>query len=343
MIWIRADANNYIGSGHIMRCLSIADALRDLDQEVTFLTADYQAESLLCRFGFPFRVLHTDYRQMEQELPLLSEWIPKGDTLLVDSYYVTHRYLAELKKHTRLIYMDDLCSFPYPVDAVIDYNLFAEDYPYQVQENPDKPRFYLGPQYVPLRREFREAIEARTGECSPSPIQKVLLSTGGGDSYGLAGKIVESLLREETCKNLQIYVICGAFSNQLPKLLELAGHHDNVLVYQNVQNMSELMRQCDVAITAAGSTMYELAGMGLPMLCFSFAENQKPMVEAFRKRGLVPYGGDYLEKQDRLFAELTTELTKLLQDAESFRTYREKLSHLVDGKGAIRIAKEIIG
>ena len=99
MIGIRADANREIGLGHVMRCLSIADALRAAGQQVCFILADNNAEELLERRGQEYHILNSAYNRMEEELEDLQEFLKekKIELLLIDSYQVTENYLARLK------------------------------------------------------------------------------------------------------------------------------------------------------------------------------------------------------------------------------------------------------
>jgi spore coat polysaccharide biosynthesis predicted glycosyltransferase SpsG len=106
--------------------------------------------------------------------------------------------------------------------------------------------------------------------------------------------------------------------------------------------MSKLMQQCDVAITAGGSTMYELCAVGVPSICFSFAENQKLMVKNFFEKGLALYAGDYHELEDGLFSEIIHSLNYLINNTDTRRVLSNSMRQLVDGNGADRIADYLI-
>ena len=114
--------------------------------------------------------------------------------------------------------------------------------------------------------------------------------------------------------------------------------HENVHIHTNVTKMSELMQKCDVAISAAGSTMYELCTVGVPILSFSFVDNQERIVQTFADKGLVHFGGDYVKDGETMVAELTKKLCELIASKELRQCYSEKAELLVDGKGAERIA-----
>lgn len=344
MIWIRADANKEIGSGHMMRCLSVAAALEKRGEQVLFVVADEEATQLLAQREQVYHVLHSDYRDMEAELPKLRELFmqEKPDVILVDSYFATNRYLEQLSAWTKTAYMDDLFRVPYPVDMVINYNIYGDLLPYEEQAHSQNQEFLLGCSYVPLREEFQNITLRKEAEQVShhvwERVQNVLITTGGSDKYNLAGQILCAVLAEEKTKALQYHVVSGAFNSHLPELQKLEAEHENVHIHTNVTNMSELMQSCDGAISAAGSTMYELCAMGVPTLCFSFVDNQEKMVQTFVDKGLVHFGGDYLKDGEKMVAELTKKLCELADSKELRSHYSEKARLLVDGKGAERIA-----
>ncbi|MBQ9136014.1 MAG: UDP-2,4-diacetamido-2,4,6-trideoxy-beta-L-altropyranose hydrolase [Lachnospiraceae bacterium] len=347
MIWIRADANKEIGSGHMMRCLSVAAALEKCGEQVLFVVADEEATQLLAQREQVYHVLHSDYRDMESELSGLEELVlqEKPDMILVDSYFATNRYLEQLSACTKTAYMDDLFRVPYPVDVVINYNIYGDLLPYQEQAHSRNQAFLLGCAYVPLREEFQNIDSRKETEQVPhqvrEQVQNVLITTGGGDKYNLAGQVLGAVLAEEKTKALQYYVVSGAFNSHLPELKRLEAEHENVHIHTNVTKMSELMQSCDVAISAAGSTMYELCAVGVPTLCFSFVDNQEKMVQTFVDKGMVHFGGDYLKDGEEMVTELVKKLCELVCSKELRQCYSGKARLLVDGKGAERIADSL--
>ena len=339
MILIRADGGREIGSGHIMRCLSVAGALQEQGKEVLFVLADDAAAELLTARGQQFRILHTDYRKPEEELSVLTLVLEtyRPELFLADSYFVTAEYFEQVGRYTKTAYIDDMCAFPCPVDILINYNIYGEMLPYRERALPRNRAFLLGCSYAPLRAEFGNAEYSVKDNAA-----HVLITTGGGDRYNLAGQILQLALSDAGCRELCYHVVSGSFNSNLPELRAIAEHHGNVRIYENVRNMAELMRQCDIAVTAGGSTMYELCAVGVPIVCFSFADNQERLVETFIEKRLACYGGNYLREKEEL-PKRVTEHVRLL--AES-KTLREEYSHrekkLVDGKGAERLAKTLI-
>ncbi|MEE0396797.1 MAG: UDP-2,4-diacetamido-2,4,6-trideoxy-beta-L-altropyranose hydrolase [Lachnospiraceae bacterium] len=352
MVVIRADANSKIGMGHVMRCLSVADALLKRGEEVLFVTADDTPVPLLTKKGIPYRVLHTDYADMEAELPklwnALSELpqgpgvpeaaLPQRNTfILVDSYYVTEKYLAALKKRITTIYMDDIYAFSYPVDMLINYNIYGEEMGYEKDAAFADTKLLLGANYVPLREEFLAGEQQRTAaNCG------ILITTGGSDSFNLAGQLLMEAMKYDALKEKEYHVVSGSLNLHIGELQALAQKHENIHIHCNVTNMAELMAESEIALSAGGSTLYELCAMGVPVIAFSFAENQERLVQTFVKRGIAQYGGNYRTDGNKMIQNTIAGLETLLED-ENLRTeYRKKARALVDGKGADRIAEAII-
>lgn len=346
MIWIRADANETIGTGHIMRCLSVADALRKLGEEVLFLTADEAAEELLTERGQAFRILRSSYREPERELPVLLEMIKeqRPKLLLVDSYFVTEEYLGQLRKAVRLAYMDDYGTVPAPVDILINYNIYAEEAEYEALRTAGgrNMRLLTGPDYAPLRPEFFDAGRRRGMTDLPKKARRVLVTAGGSDRYNLAGCFLRYALADGEAKTLEYHVVSGMLNPHLPYLAEMSEKYPNVHVHQNVKHMAALMAECDMAVTAGGSTVYELCAAGVPFLCFSFVENQRRIVEGFQKAGVAFCGGDYEAEGETLFPRLIFAMNKLAADAALRRRLSRNGRELVDGQGAERLAEALL-
>ena len=277
MIFIRADANEKIGTGHVMRCMAIADAMKQCGQQVCFLIADKEGSRLLKDRNQEYLVLNTDYTALEEELPVLRRIFreKRPDFLLVDSYYATPEYFREIRKDVPTGLLDDGVLTGYPVDVLINYNIFASDVLYRAAGETGT-KYLLGPGYVPLRKEFTE-VDYTVREKA----ERVLITTGGSDQYNLGTKLLKSALAGPDTADLRYTVISGAFNTHLNELQELANRHENVRVCSNVGNMSELMRESDLAVSAGGSTMYELSAAGVPVICFSFVDNEERIVLGF--------------------------------------------------------------
>lgn len=339
MIWMRADGNSEIGIGHIMRCVSIADEIKQMGEEVCFVLADECASGLLQQKGYRYIVLHTAYDCMESEIDVLKQLIEqhKPDLLLVDSYSVTKRYFEELNDIVKTAYMDDLGNDSYSVKLLINYNVYATDEMYSRAKDCVE-RFILGAKYAPLRKEFR-AVECEVAK----DVRNVFISTGGSDKYNLAGMMLDFFMQDKELKMLNYHVICGNFNAHEKELEKKANKFVNINLYKNVSNMAEIMKKCDLAISAAGSTLYELASLSIPSIVFSFADNQKKATEAFGFYGAAVSIGHYeADDKDTFMNLMMNSIKTVCADYDRRLEIARNANCLVDGLGAGRIARAIV-
>ena len=333
MIYIRADMNEQIATGHIMRCLSIADALRGLGEPVRFILADEQAVSLLKQRGYDAIVLHTQWNCMEEELSVLSQVIRNEhiDKLLIDSYQVTQRYLAELSKLVTTFYIDDLNLFEYPVDAVICYANYWKKFQYKI--NDKRATYLLGMKYVPLKQAFWNCEAKIISEKADN----LLILTGGSDPFNVTEQILDSI---DTYQFQTTDVICGIYNTNYNKFVKKYENNKNIKFHQAVNNIEQYMKNADIAISAGGTTLYELCAIGTPAISFSFADNQLDNVRQFQEDGLIDYAGD--ARMDDIAGTINQYLTRYRNDFELRKEKSEKMQKMVDGKGAERIARAIV-
>lgn len=346
-ILFRADANPSIGFGHIMRCLSIADAVAALHREVLFILADDTVQKLVADRGYPSIVLGTTYNDLKEEAEKVSSIIAdnKSGALIIDSYFVTEHYLNVLwstcrSVSCRLVYMDDVLAFPYPCDVLLNYNIYGLDADYRglYKEAQTTPIFLLGTSYAPLRREFQNLaprIVRRQG-------RNILISTGGSDCEHITLELVEEI-RKRAVGDIVFHLIVGAMNEDKEFIYNRTKDHPNIVLYENVKNMSVLMQSCDVAISAAGSTLYELCATQTPTITYILADNQIPGAEGFEHHGVLKCIGDVR----RIGAEMLAE--KLIKAAvelcgnydERVKTVK-KMLNVTDGYGANRIIKKVL-
>lgn len=333
MIYIRVDMNAQIATGHVMRCLSIADALRGFGEPVRFILADEQAVGLLKQRGYDAIVLHTQWNCMEEELSVLSQVIQNEhiEKILIDSYQVTQRYLAELRKLVTTVYMDDLNLFEYSVDAVICYANYWKKFQYKI--NDKRTTYLLGMKYVPLKQTFWNCEAKIISEKADN----LLILTGGSDPFNVTEQILDSI---DTYQFQTIDVICGIYNTNYNKFVKKYENNKNIKFHQAVNNIEQYMKNADIAISAGGTTLYELCAIGTPAISFSFADNQLDNVRQFQEDGLIDYAGD--ARMDDIAGIINQYLTRYRNDFELRKEKSEKMQKMVDGKGAICLAKILI-
>ncbi len=342
-IGIRADANEEIATGHIMRCITIAKQLIRRGESVCFFVADEFAAPMLKQAGMEYVCLQTKWKEPESEVQtLLSELKKAGcEKLLVDSYQVTNgkyamAYFEAIEEICDVIYIDDMFEAVYPVRMVINYNAYHHLFPYEEAYGPDT-KLLLGTAYVPLREEFSEEEGV-----IPNKERHVLLSSGGGDVYSaLPGILAEAVTRKEL-SDVVFDTVVGRFHKKEKELKKLADSHEQIVLHHNVENMARLMGGCEAAVSAAGTVLFELCAMQVPTVFFVCADNQKYDSDFFEKEGRMLFSGDIRTDRADCIKRICDGLERLLQDKELQSKMKKKLHGVTDGNGAARIAEEII-
>lgn len=332
MLYIRTDMNEVIATGHIMRCLAIADAAKELGKDTTFILADTQAVGLIRERGYHTIVLDTKWNDMDAELGALRKVIEEcGITsLLVDSYMVTQNYLQVMAEWTEIAYIDDLNAFFYPVHTLICYANYWKKFEYEKRYNGTK--LLLGLQYVPLRKVF---INCEKKIIKPK-VEKLLLLSGGTDNFN----ILDSLLRKIDKKKYQsIDVIYGKYYAEYEQICCRYRQYENVYFHKAVNDIEHYMKNADIVVSAGGTTLYELCACGTPAISYSFADNQLDNVHQFQEDGMIDYAGDV--RFDKVIENIIYYLDKYQGDMQLRQQRSREMQKLVDGNGALRIVEAL--
>ena len=365
-IGVRVDANEKIGMGHLMRCRTIALELAECGCRVVFFTAEKACEELLKQWQFAVHLLEQEPFSME-ELPNLTMLLKaeKVGLLLVDSYRVTQEYLEKLIKVLPLYYMDDLGEQTFPVHGIINYNLYAKDLPYgRLYEGElceglkEPPKFLLGSAFAPVRREFVEVHDKANGnehdkshDKAKSHEKHILITMGGSDpmeiTLALAKRICEKWGDSKDCV---LDLVCGPMCAGRDRIETFVKAHCGkegagkirLRLHTSVQDMWNLMGGSDLALCAAGSTMYELCTVGVPTVTCYYVDNQKKAAQAFGEKTLVKNAGDYRKDREAVLEGMIKQLECLWEKEDLRQKTIESMHDLVDGKGARRIAEALI-
>lgn len=286
-LYIRVDASQTIGVGHIMRCLAIAESWQKTGGRVCFLVKDIPP---LLRE----RLLHQQMQVLQipscTELQEEMDWLQantsqKNCILLLDGYHFTDSYQAALKRYFKLVVVDDYSHAKhYYADLILNRNLIADEQLY-LDKKQSYTKLLLGMQYNYIREEFRKY--RRDDYNVPSNIKNVLINFGGADAQNYTEATIRFL---KHMPNIHLIVVVGPAYNGHEKLNEtLEQVQASVTVLQSVNNIAEIMSTVDVAIIAAGTTLFEAAYIGVPTIAIKTASNQRS-VEVFAN----VYRGTYL-------------------------------------------------
>ena len=343
---MRADCNSNIGQGHVMRLLSVADAFAAMNVSCAFVIAkDTSADRMKDR-GYEVFTLSSSYTEMDSEVEELTGIIQSygADLLLVDSYYVTKEYLNAVREKIFTGYLDDVYKFAYPVDLLINYNVYANAEKYKElyeTEGVKLPPMIIGPSYAPLRAEFAGIPKREQNR----GVHKIALSFGGADPMRMAKKFVETLIEFKGLnpenEGIEIHMILGSMEPDLEALKEMELQYSWLKLHVNISNMKEVLQQMDLVVSAAGSTQYEICACQIPCISFSMADNQMPGGEEFGRLGIFHYAGDARFNKS-LYTDIIEEILKLKEDYERRVQMGEKEKELVDGNGAKRMAMRIM-
>jgi len=331
---IRADANPQIGMGHLMRCLSLAQAWKDDGGEVTFITA-CQNESLkdrLTQNGMHLVLIDEPY-STQRDWGVTSQVIDSLPTasIVLDGYHFDTSYqrMIQSKKHWTLVLDDYVHLDWYVADAILNQNLAAQQLNYP---GPPETLLLLGTKYTLLRREFRQWQDWHRTVSVVA--QRILVTTGGSDTQNVVPKILHAL--QYLKSDLEIKLVIGT-TNQDKEFVVTNSRH-TLEILTDVRDMGTLMAWADLAISAAGSTCWELAYMMLPSVLIVLSDDQARIAEELDRHGYAINLGWHNSLSSETMAETVGELILNYEKRSALSRHGRTL---VDGRGAARIVETI--
>jgi UDP-2,4-diacetamido-2,4,6-trideoxy-beta-L-altropyranose hydrolase len=333
---IRADAGTQTGSGHLMRCLALAQAWQDAGGQAIFALAS-GAEALLPRLaseGFE-TFLQGGEPGSDEDIRATLELAHKKDVswLVLDGYCFGARYQKRVKEAIpSLLFVDDNGHAEhYCADVVLNQNLHASEGMYRNRDS--HTRLLMGSRYALLRREFRKWPQH---ERDIAPIAtRLLVSLGGADPRNVTAKVIEGLKDIEL--SFEARVVLGPVHPKRSTGSLTAPHGSRTItILRDNPDMPALMQWADMAIAAAGLTAWELCFAGVPSLLLAIAENQARTLDALEKCGaaLRLFGQD---------ASLCQAVEQLAKDPAGRREIARRARALVDGQGAARVVSVLRG
>lgn len=337
IIGIRVDGNAEIGTGHVMRSLAIAEALREKGAMILFITADKTPNIIIRKQRFPVITLDSDWQFLEAEIKSLLATISEYsiEKLIIDTYQIIDHYFEKLKPHCKLYYIDDYGDKRYTLDGVINYNITAELSQYQKLYDGTDTELIIGTKYVPLRKEFQNIKPIKIKK----KIKNVLITTGGTDPCEISTQLANMIIETEEFSKIKFHFVCGRFYKNHELLKKLCSKHQNIFFHTNVQEMSELILMSDLAISAGGTTLYELCACGIPTICFNFVNNQDKAVASFGKKDCM-LNCNY--KNKNFFNSIKEKILYLKNNYDKRCRLNEKVLDVTDGSGVYRIADKIM-
>jgi UDP-2,4-diacetamido-2,4,6-trideoxy-beta-L-altropyranose hydrolase len=347
-IVFRTDASLQIGTGHVMRCLTLADALRERGGQSTFICRPHPGHLLdLIRqhghtatelapadgtFTAPADLQHAEWlgtdwaSDAEQTRQALCDSLV--DWLVVDHYALDRRWEQALRPHTRrILAIDDLADRPHDSDLLLDQNLGRQAQDYGGLLSPHTQTL-IGPTYALLRPEFAQWREHSLQRRRNPQMKNLLISMGGVDQANVTGQVLAALTRCNLPVDLRITVVMGPTAPWFAQVQDQAAalpHPTQVLA--GVNNMAELMTESDLCIGAAGSTSWERCCLGLPTIQLVLAANQKEAALALTEIGAA--------LSISVSTQFTTDLQLLIDeiDFQQMKTLTDQSACICNGRG----------
>lgn len=344
----RVDASAEIGTGHVMRCMTLAEVLKDHGVESHFACQDIPGNMIetIRANGYAVHSLSgteslasDQLRDAGQTLRIATDVCP--DWLIVDSYALDatwHRVVRD--SGNRLLVIDDLANRTIYSDVLLDQNLGHEAATYEglVQ---DGCRILAGPEYALLRSEFAELRAGSLVRRESPRLEEILISMGGADAVNATCEILALLEASATDSIKRITVVMGARAVWLEDVKVLAATMPvETEVAIAVNNMAERMAGADLAIGAGGGTSWERCCLGLPAIVVTVADNQRDVAINLDKAGAAVYAGEFEGGQWK--ANLVQALQELSENPDELKKMSDSAAAVTDGTGAGRVCRALL-
>jgi UDP-2,4-diacetamido-2,4,6-trideoxy-beta-L-altropyranose hydrolase len=361
-IAFRVDASIEIGTGHVMRCLVLADVLRGGNVQCIFICRPHIGNliSVIKQRGYQVFALPAlkDVTRVPNSHTAPNSWLGTDwvtdadetqhlltsigyefvDWLLVDHYALDHRWEGAMRPIVhRIMVIDDLADRPHDCDLLLDQNLgrTEEDYARLLSTNTKR---LIGPQYALLRTEFfAQRTQSLFRRAQNPQLKHLLISMGGVDLDNVTGQVLDAIKSSPLLEDLIITVVMGPHAPWLVQVQQQAEKMPQItFVHTNVRNMAKIMADTDLAIGGAGGTAWERCALGVASLIFVLSENQRAGALALQKRNAAILF-DHVDDIGNWLISLA--------DLKGIQTVLHQLScaasEVTDGQGAIRVEQKM--
>ena len=346
----RTDASSRIGSGHVMRCLTLGTALRERGASVSFACREHAGHlcGLIEERGFAVaRLPGSSVNGRPEGSPVHAAWLGASwqedavqvralaagkriDWLVVDHYALDERWERELRPYAaRILVIDDLADRMHDCDVLLDQNLVPDMDVRYGGKLPKNCTALLGPEYAllqPMYAELHDRVSPREG-----PIRRICIFLGGADGQNVTGRALAAFLSLER-PDIHVDVIVAAGSPHAESIRAQAAGHRNVHLHGTMPTLANLYAQADLAIGGAGATSWERLCVGLPALVVVLAENQRLIAQTLSERGLVRLLGHQNTVDASAIAQALADLVRQGLDAD----WSRRCLAVVDGAGVTR-------
>ena len=353
MAAFRVDASNRIGTGHVMRCLTLAEALRRRGAQCLFIHRQHEGHlsTLIEQNGFEVLTLpkpeceaapdHAeDYAAWlgvpaeEDARQSLQSLVDRRPYWLVVDHYALDSHWESLMRAAveRILVIDDLANRSHDCDLLVDQNYFPDAIKRYRPLLGESTPVLAGPRYALLSQRYAQA-RAGMGELS-GEVKRILVYYGGVDASNETARALR-VLGESAYHGLAVDVVVGPNNSHREELEKLAVKHPAMTVYGPQNDLVDLMLAADLTLGAGGATTWERCALALPAIVTSVAANQEPYNRLLQADGVVHYLGDSAEVNDDI---IRNALDAMLQNPEYLSAMAARAWRLVDGWGTERVA-----
>ena len=336
-----ADAGPTVGGGHVMRSLTLAQALASEGATCVFLATPV-ARAVLEAFGAGVARIDIDSPSLAALVEAAAHRAQAFDAVVIDHYGLSapdHRAIAGGRP---TLVIDDLANRPLAADLVLDSGPARKTADYDGLI-PPRAELLLGPHHAPVRPAFGALRKAALARRATAPkVGRILVSLGLTDVGAITGRVVDlmlPLLEKEGIADVTLDVVLGSGAPSLPGLCDLAAREPRLALHVDSQDMPRLTLEADLAVGAGGSSSWERCVLALPTLLLVLADNQREASQALA-------GADAVLALDVAAPDFETafrtDLARLLADP----ALRDRLSaasaSVCDGRGAARVAARFL-
>lgn len=339
-IIFRVDSSRSLGAGHLMRCLTLAEAMKNRGARSHFVyqTLPDHLGRLIKERGYSCTEISGRHFDLDRDAQLTLDSIHStgADWVIIDHYLIDARWESCIKRAVeRVIVIDDLANRHHQCDFLIDQNpiQFGKRYDELVAANTVQ---LLGTEYALIRPEFLELRSESLQRRANGSLKNLTISMGGIDDQNINLKVLEMLQATHHATDLQINLVLGFYSpwlGEIEKFLAQSSLH--VALYPHVHDMASLLMRSDLALGAAGGSAWERCCLGVPSIIMAIAENQKPGAIALGTSGAATHISSILE--------FPAALSEFLQDTSGHKLIKMSTAaaQLIDGHGARRITDRL--
>ena len=336
LLLIRVDGSKTIGGGHIMRDLAVADAWAQKGGMVMFASAELPEElqEKVCSHGHSVKHIPA-VRGTSEDAKITKELALKEEVsaMILDGYCFNEEYHAQIMNnlYSLAVYDDHGHISSYRSDILINQNIHAKPEFYKGKVTNSK--LLLGPKFAAIRHDFLDIKRKVKGD----DYKKVILSLGLSNTTKIITQVLD-VLEQFQILNLEIEVLSSG--NDIAELKKnITKDRQNIKLIEFDEQFATRLNNSDIAILAGGGTALEASYLGLPMILICIAENQSPAYLEFVNSG-VALGGGYAENFN--FEKFHSVMDEYLTKPDLRKNMSMKAYNTVDGKGAIRVAEEIM-